>query len=1056
MWIVRLALRRPYTFVVGALIVLLIGILAILAMPKDIFPDIDIPVVSVIWTYTGMSPDEMEKRVVTISERAFTGNVNDIEHIESQSMNGLSHIKVFFYPGAKIEAAVAQTTAVCQTLLRIFPPGMNAPFILRYSASSVPVAQMSISSETLTEQEIFDESFNYIRTQLFAVQGSTIPTPFGGRPRQIMVDIDPAKLTAKGLSARDVSDAINLQNLILPAGTVKMGEREYNVRLNSSPEVVSALNDLPVKQVNGATILLRDVAQVRDGFEVQTNIVRENGKRSVLLTVLKNGGASTLDVVRKLRAEMESVMDRGPKQRGMKHRFLFDQSLFVEASLKGVLMEATLAAVLTGLMILLFLGSWRSTLIVAISIPLSILISIIVLSLFGQTINLMTLGGLALAVGMLVDDSTVEIENIHRNLGQGKEINLAILDGAQQIAVPAFVSTLAICIVFAPVFFLTGAAKSLFIPLAMAVVFAMLASYLISRTLVPTLVKYLLRGELQMYQTHGHHTQGGLVWRLHDAFNDGFEKLRERYRATLDWCLDHRRGVMAVFLLVPLASGLLYFVVGQDFFPDVDTGSFRLHVRAPSGTRLEATEEIVQEIGDELRKMIPAHDLAGVLDNVGMATSGSTIAYADPATIGSADAEILVSLRENRKGTTREYMRQIRRTLPAKFPGLVFFFEPPDMVSQILNFGLPAPIDIQVVGRDKGNYAIAQEIQRQVARIPGAVDVHLHQPLDVPELRIDVDRTKASELGLTQSDVANSVLVSLSGNSQTAPNYWMDPRGANYRVIVQTPQYALDSIEKMGSTPVMPRSGQNVQLLGNLAAVSRRAGVAVVNHYNVQPVYDIYAAVEGRDLKAVADEVDKIVRKEQERAPKGTTIVMRGQVNSMRNSFMGLAGGLVIAILLVYFLMVVNFQSWLDPFIIAMALPAALAGILWMLCATRTTLSVPSLMGAIMAMGVATANSILMVTFANDRREEGADARTAALDAGFTRLRPVLMTALAMIIGMLPMSLGLGEGGEQNAPLGRAVIGGLVFATVSTLFFVPLVYSALRTRAPAAPEVLPS
>jgi CzcA family heavy metal efflux pump len=1056
MWIVRLALRRPYTFVVCALIVLLLGILAILAMPKDIFPDIDIPVVSVIWTYTGMSPDEMEKRVVTICERAFTGNVNDIEHIESQSMTGLAHVKVYFYPGAKIEAAVAQTSAVCQTLLRIFPPGMNAPFILRYSASSVPVAQMSISSETLTEQEIFDESFNYIRTQLFAVQGATVPTPFGGRPRQIMVDIDPAKLTAKGLSARDVSEAINLQNLILPAGTVKLGEREYNVRLNSSPELVAALNDLPVKQVNGATILLRDVAQVRDGFEVQTNIVRENGKRSVLLTVLKNGGASTLDVVRKLKAEMESVMDRGPKQRGMKHRLLFDQSLFVEASLQGVLMEATLAAVLTGLMILLFLGSWRSTLIVAISIPLSILISIIVLSLFGQTINLMTLGGLALAVGMLVDDSTVEIENIHRNLGQGKEINLAILDGAQQIAVPAFVSTLAICIVFAPVFFLTGAARSLFIPLAMAVVFAMLASYLISRTLVPTLVKYLLRGELQMYQIHGHHAAGGLIWRIHDAFNDGFEKLRDGYRGTLDWCLDHRRGVMAMFLLVPLASGLLYFVVGQDFFPDVDTGSFRLHVRTPSGTRLEASEEIVQEIGDELRKMIPPHDLAGVLDNVGMATSGSTIAYADPATIGSADAEILVSLRKERKGTTRGYMSQIRRTLPAKFPGTVFFFEPPDMVSQILNFGLPAPIDIQVVGRDKGNYAIAQEIQRQVARIPGAVDVHLHQPADVPELRIDVDRTKASELGLTQSDVANSVLVSLSGNAQTAPNYWMDPRGANYRVIVQTPQYALDSIEKMGLTPVVPRSGQNVQLLGNLSALSRRAGVAVVNHYNVQPVYDIYTAVEGRDLKAVADEVDKIVRKEQERAPRGTSIVMRGQVNSMRNSFKGLAGGLVIAILLVYFLMVVNFQSWLDPFIIAMALPAALAGILWMLCASHTTLNVPSLMGAIMAMGVATANSILMVTFANDRREEGADARTAALDAGFTRLRPVLMTALAMIIGMLPMSLGLGEGGEQNAPLGRAVIGGLLFATLSTLFFVPLVYATLRRRAPAPPEVLPS
>jgi CzcA family heavy metal efflux pump len=1061
MWIVRLALRRPYTFVVAALVVILIGILAILTMPMDIFPDIDIPVVSVIWTYTGMAPDEIEKRVVYISERAFTGNVNDIEHIESQSMNGLSHIKVFFYPGAKIEAAVAQTSAVCQTLLRIFPPGMNAPFILRYSASNVPVVQMSVSSETMTEQEIFDYSYNFIRTQLFAVQGATVPTPFGGRPRQINVDLDPVRLTAKGLSAHDVSEAINLQNLILPAGTLKLGEREYNVRLNSSPEFVEALNNLPVKQVGGATILLRDVAQVRDGYEVQTNIVRENGKRSVLLTVLKNGGASTLDVVRKLHAELKRVMLTLPDT--LKVRTLFDQSLFVDASLKGVLLEATIAAVLTGLMILLFLGSWRSTVIVAVSIPLSILVSIIVLKLFGQTLNLMTLGGLALAVGMLVDDSTVEIENIHRNLGQGKEINLAILDGAQQIAVPAFVSTLAICIVFAPVFFLSGAAKSLFIPLAMAVVYAMLASYLISRTLVPTLVRYLLRGEIQMYrQVHGGHADAGLIWRVHDAFNRGFEGFRNRYRATLDWSLDHRAAVMSLFVIVPLASSGLYFVVGQDFFPDVDTGQFRLHVRAPSGTRLEATETIVQEIGDELRRMIPAQDLESVLDNIGMATSGSTIAYADPATIGAADAEILVSLRRDRRGSTRDYVRELRRKLPARYPGLIFFFEPPDMVSQILNFGLPAPIDIQVVGDRKTtekNYELAQEIQRRVSRIPGAVDVHLHQPADVPELRLNVDRIKASEMGLTQSDVANSVLISLSGSAQTAPNYWLNQQnGVNYRVIVQTPQHAVDSIDKLGLTPVATRGGrENLQLLGNLSTSERRAGSAVVNHYNVQPVFDIYAAVEGRDLAGVAGEVERIIEKIQEnKRPKGTSIHVRGQVESMKSSFAGLAGGLVIAILLVYFLMVVNFQSWLDPFIIAMALPAALAGILWMLCASHTTLNVPSLMGAIMAMGVATANSVLMVTFANDRRAEGADARTAALDAGYTRLRPVLMTAFAMIIGMLPMSLGLGEGGEQNAPLGRAVIGGLVFATVSTLFFVPLVYSALRKKAPAAPEVLPA
>jgi CzcA family heavy metal efflux pump len=1054
MWIVRLALRRPYTFVVAALIVILVGMLCIVSMPKDILPDIDIPVVSVIWTYSGMSPDEIAKRVVTISERAFTGNVNDIEHIESQSMNGMSHIKVFFYPGAKIEAAMAQTTAVCQTLLRIFPPGMNAPFVLRYSASNVPVVQMSVSSDVLTEQETFDYGMNFIRTQLFAVQGATVPTPFGGRPRQINVDLDPVKLTAQGLSPKDVSDAIGLQNLILPAGSMKMGEREYNVRLNSSPEILDALNHVPVRQVNGATVYLRDVAQVRDGYEVQTAIVRENGKRSTLLTVLKNGGASTLDVVRKLKAELPRVMSTLPET--LKIRTLFDQSLFVEASLNGVLMEATIAAALTGLMILLFLGSWRSTVIVAVSIPLSILVSIIVLRLLGQTLNIMTLGGMALAVGMLVDDSTVEIENIHRNLGQGKEINVAILDGAQQIAVPAFVSTLAICIVFAPVFALSGAAKSLFIPLAMAVVFAMLASYLLSRTLVPTLVKYLLRSEVAMYQRgHGDHPGAGPIWALHDAFNHLFERFRDRYRAALDWSLSHRGFVVAVFVLVPVASLGLLTVIGQDFFPDVDAGQFRLHVRAPSGTRLEMNEKIVQDVEDALREMIPASDLAGMLDNIGLATSGSSIAYADPATIGSADAEILVSLHRDRKGETRDYMKQIRRKLPGRFPGVVFFFEPSDMVSQILNFGLPAPIDVQVVGRSPLNYEIAQEIEREVAKIAGAVDVHLHQPLDVPELRINVDRTRAAEMGLTQNDVASSVLVSLSGNVQTNPNYWLAPNGVSYRVIVQTPQHSMDSLEKIGSTPIVARSGHDIQLLGNMADVERRSGAAVVNHYNVQPVYDVYAAVEGRDLAGVAGEVDRVIDAIRPKLPRGTSVVVRGQVQSMRSSFTGLAAGLGIAILLIYFLMVINFQSWLDPFIIAMALPAALAGILWMLCASQTTLNVPSLMGAIMAMGVATANSILMVTFANDRREEGADARTAALDAGFTRLRPVLMTALAMIIGMLPMSLGLGEGGEQNAPLGRAVIGGLIFATVSTLFFVPVIYSVLRRKPPVAPEVLP-
>jgi len=1048
MWIVRLALRRPYTFVVMGLVIVLLGVFAIVTTPTDIFPEIDIPVVSVIWSYDGLTTEDMASRITTFSEYTISAAVSDVRTIESQTYPGVAVIKIYFQPTVNVDGALAQVTAVSQTIIRRMPPGAVPPLIIQYNASSVPIIQLALSGTTLSEAQLYDYGIYRIRQQIAPIQGITLPLPYGGKPRQIMVDLDPQALLAKSISAADVSAAVNLQNLTLPSGTVKLGSREYRVSLNSSPDAVAALDDLPVKYVNGATVYVRDVAHVRDGFAVQTNIVRQDGRRSVLLTVIKKGGASTLTIIKRLKELLPTIRASAPA--GLEVRELFDQSLFVRAAITGVLSEGAIAAVLTGLMILLFLGSWRSTVIVAVSIPLSILVSIIVLKLFGQTLNIMTLGGMALAVGMLVDDSTVEIENIHRNLGQGKEINLAILDGASQIAVPAFVSTLAICIVFAPVFFLSGAAKSLFIPLAMSVVFAMLASYLLSRTLVPTLVKYLLRSEIGMYQGHADHANAGLIWRAHGAFNRVFDRFRGRYRAALNWSLDHRALVAGLFILIPGLSLGLYFLVGQDFFPEVDAGQFRLHVRAPSGTRLEQTEKIVQNVEDALREMIPASDLASMLDNIGLSTTGSTVAYADPATIGSADAEILVSLKPERKGATRDHVKEMRKTLPSRFPGLILFFEPPDMVSQILNFGLPAPIDIQVVGRDKKNYELAQEIERRVKAIRGAADVHLHQPLDVPELHIEVDRAKASELGLTQSDVANSVLVSLSGNAQTAPNYWLNPKnGVNYRVIVQTPQYSMDTLEKIGTTPVVSRNRENIQLLGNMATLDRRTGAAVVNHYNVQPVYDIYAAVEGRDLAGVAREVDKVLDGMRPKLPRGTSIVVRGQVESMRSSFAGLAAGLGIAILLIYFLMVVNFQSWLDPFIIAMALPAALAGILWMLCATHTTLNVPSLMGAIMAMGVATANSILMVTFANDRRKEGADARTAALDAGFTRLRPVLMTAFAMIIGMLPMSLGLGEGGEQNAPLGRAVIGGLMVATFSTLFFVPIVYSVLRAKSAA-------
>jgi CzcA family heavy metal efflux pump len=1049
MWIVRLALRRPYTFVVMSLLIAILGGIAIVTMPTDIFPTIDIPVVNVIWSFPGVSPEEMEKRITTISERAMTTTVNDIEHMESQAYNGVSVIRVYFQPKAKVELAIAQITSIVQTILRVLPPGIFSPGIVKYNASSVPILQLGISSKSLSEQELYDYSQNFIRTQLATVQGASVPLPYGGKARQIMVDLDPAALYAKRLSATDVSQALNLQNLILPAGTAKVGEREYLVRVNSSPTTVAALNDLPIKTVNGATVYIKDVAQVRDGFAVQTNIVRQNGARGALLTVLKTGTASTLDIVNQVKTVLPRIMAGMPPE--LKVTTLLDQSLFVRAAVSGVVREAIIAAALTGLMILLFLGSWRSTLIVCISIPLSILTSLIVLSLLHETINVMTLGGMALAVGILVDDATVEIENIHRNLAMKKPITRAILDGAQQIAVPAFVSTLAICIVFVPVLLLTGAARYLFTPLAMAVVFAMLASYLLSRTLVPNMVHYLLRAEVPMYQ-QGEHAQGqGVIWRVHHAFNRKFEWMRNHYRDALDWSLNHRGIVTILFAIFVVGSLSLVFIVGQDFFPYIDSGQMRLHVRAPEGTRIEQTEMIFAAVEDEIRRQIPGEELTNILDNIGLPPGGINLAFSDSSTIGNGDGEILISLQLQKHSPTLVHERRLRAALQKKFPYCTFFFQPANITNQILNFGLPAPIDVQVIGRSAdANYKITQELQQRIAQVPGAVDVHIHQEVNYPEVQVNVDRTRADQAGLTQRDVANSLLISLSSSGQVAPNQWLNnENGVNYQVAVQTPQYRIDSFDALNRTPITAAGGAGApQLLSNLATMRRGVSRSIINHYNVQPLYDVYANVDQRDLGGVSKDIRKIVADVSKNLTKGNFIEIRGQVQTMNQSFARLGVGLVFAIMLVYLLMVVNFQSWLDPFIILMALPGALAGIVWMLFITQTTLNVPSLMGAIMSIGVATANSILLVSFANDERMEGKNALEAALSAGYTRIRPVTMTALAMIIGMLPMALGLGEGGEQNAPLGRAVIGGLLVATFTTLLFVPIVYTYLRKKPP--------
>jgi multidrug efflux pump subunit AcrB len=1100
MWIVKLALNRPYTFLVAALLILLISPIVIMRMPVDIFPSIDIPVVSIIWNYTGFSPQQMEQRIVTITERALTTTVNDIDHIESQSLNGIAVVKVYFHPSVKIDMAVAQITAISQTQLRQLPQGTTPPLILQYSASSVPILQLSMSSKTLSEQTLNDLTLNTLRIRLTNIQGAAIPYPYGGKQRQIMVDIDIPRLQARGLTPNDVVTALGSQNLILPSGTAKIGTLEYDIGMNGAPTAVDDLNNLPIKVVNGALIYIRDVAHVHDGFSPQTNIVRQDGVRSTLLSILKNGDVSTLNIVSEVQAMVPKIKASLPEDITIKP--LFDQSIFVRASIKGVITEGLTAACLTALMILLFLGDWKSTLIIALSIPLSVLSSILCLAAIGQTINIMTLGGLALAVGILVDDATVTIENIDNHLSRGEKLHDGILNGASQIAVPAFVSSLCICIVFVPMFQLSGVARYLFVPLAEGVCFAVMASYILSRTLVPTLAMYLLKGhdgkktvdetedpgEVRARASHSggdvhqgpsginqgvetHHgeakvqREGGIHYgdpavaqrvahppkklgffgRLQHKFEEGFDRFRNGYSRTLDRALGHHWIFAIVFLALCLGSMALIPFLGQDFFPTVDAGEFKLHIRARTGLRVEETAKLCDQIEGAIRKAIPAKDLDGILDNIGLPYSGINLSYSNSGVIGTADADILVSLKPGHKPTA-DYQRQLRIDLPKEFPGTLFTFQPADIVSQILNFGLPAPIDIQFVGtKVADNLNLARKVAQQLSLVPGAVDVNVHQVYDEPHLQINMDRSQAEQVGITASNIAQSVLVSLSGSFQTAPTFFLDPKnGVSYNVAVQAPQYTINSLQDLEN---MPLHGTNSsEILANVASIGRGTEPGVIFHYDIRPVIDVYANVQDRDLGGVSQEVNKIVAGVQNQLPKGTETTVRGQVLTMNQSFQGLFEGLAGAIVLVYLLMVVNFQSWSEPFIIIMALPGALAGIVWMLFITGTTLSVPALMGAIMCIGVATANSILVISFAKERMAELKNARKAVLEAGTGRLRPVIMTALAMIIGMVPMALGLGEGGEQNAPLGRAVIGGLLVATVATLFFVPAVYSIIRGR----------
>ncbi|KXU87359.1 RND transporter [Caballeronia megalochromosomata] len=1039
MWIVNVALKRPYTFIVMAIMILLATPFVLMTTPVDVLPEIDIPVVSIIWNYTGLSSQDMANRITSVNERSLTTTVNNIEHIESQSLPGIAIIKLFLQPTANIQTAIAQTVAVEQAQLKQMPPGATPPLVISYSASSIPVIQLGLSSPKQSEQDLNDTALNFLRPQLVTIPGAAVPYPYGGKTRLISVDLDTRALLAKGLTPTDVVQAVNAQNLILPTGTAKIGPREYTINMNGSPTTVAGLNDIPVRTLNGATTYLREVAHVRDGFSPQTNIVRQDGHRGVLISVLKNGTASTLSIVNTLQDLLPQARASLPPD--LKISALFDQSVFVKAAVQGVVREALIAAALTAAMILLFLGNWRSTCIIAISIPLSILSSLIVLHALGQTINIMTLGGLALAVGILVDDATVTIENIERHLHLGTNLHDAILEGAGEIAVPALVSTLCICIVFVPMFFLTGVAKFLFVPLAEAVVFAMLASYILSRTLVPTLAMLLMG--------HAHapdaKAKPNLFMRLHKRFDRGFERMRGAYIVILSTLLVKRRMFATLFLGFCLLSTALVLVLGEDFFPSVDAGDIRMHMRAPTGTRIEETARLADEVEKVVRQIVPQDELATILDNLGLPYSGINLSYSNAGTIGTLDGEIQVALTPDH-APTQKYIDELRALLPRRFPGVEFFFQPADIVTQILNFGLPAAVDVQIQGQNaQANFEVASRLMKQIRMIPGNVDTHIQQKLDEPAINLQMDRTRLQQLNLSASNVAQNVLVSLSGSSQTAPGFWFNPRnGVEYNLAVQTPQYQVSSIDELLRTPVSASINGPTQLLGNLVRLAPENQFAVVTHYNIRPVIDLFVSVEGRDLGGVAREVNHLVDEARKTLPRGSQIIVRGQVETMRTSFFGLGLGVAMAIVLVYLLIVVNFQSWIDPLIIVSALPAALAGIVWMLFLTGTHLSVPALTGAIMTMGVATANSILMVSFARQRLNAGMPALTAALEAGASRIRPVLMTAFAMIIGMIPMALGLGEGAEQNAPLGRAVIGGLLFATVSTLFFVPLVFAGIH------------
>ncbi|MGF7135094.1 multidrug efflux pump subunit AcrB [Paraburkholderia sp. EB58] len=1058
--IVRLALTRPYTFIVLALLILVIGPLSALRTPTDIFPDIRIPVISVVWNYAGLQPDDMAGRIVTYYERTLGTTVNDVQHIESQSFRGYGIVKIFFQPSVDIRTATAQVTSVSQTVLKQMPPGTTPPQILNYSASTVPVLQLALTSNTLDEQKLADYATNFIRPQLLSVPGVAIPTAYGGKTREVQIDLDPQALQEKKLSAQDVANALAQQNQIIPAGTEKIGRFEYNIKLNNSPLALQELNALPIKTVDGATIYIRDVAHVRDGYPPQTNIVRVDGHRAVLMSILKNGSASTLDIIAGIKAKLPLIEETLPP--GLKIVTMGDQSTFVKGAVSGVAREGVIAAALTSLMILLFLGSWRSTLIIAASIPLAVLTAIAGLSAMGETLNVMTLGGLALAVGILVDDATVTIENINWHLEQGKDVRSAIMDGAAQIVGPAFVSLLCICIVFVPMLLLNGIARYLFVPMAEAVIFAMVASFVLSRTFVPMLAQYLLRphasgghasGELAaVMEPHGHGahhhappSRNPLV-RFQRGFEHRFERVRGVYRIVLGLALTHRKRFVVGFLIVVGASFLLAPWLGRNFFPSIDSGEITLHVRAPIGTRIEDTADEFDHIENAVRRVVPRDQLASIIDNVGLPNSGINLTYNNSGTTGPQDGDIMISLNENH-APTAGYVKKLRELLPQEFPGTTFSFLPADIVSQILNFGAPAPIDLQVAGPNQdANQRYATEVMRKMRLIPGIADTRIQQDSTYPQFTVSVDRSRADQLGITEQDVTNSVVASLSGTSQVSPTYWLNPNnGVSYPIVAQTPQYRMESLSALSNLPVTGKDGQS-QILGGIATIERGVGDAVVSHYNIEPLYDVFATTQGRDLGAVASDIQHILHATAKDVPKGSVVTLRGQVQTMNSAFLGLSLGLVGAILLIYMLIVVNFHSWADAFVIVTALPAALAGIVWMLFTTHTPLSVPALTGAILCMGVATANSILVVSFARERLAATGNALVAAMEAGFTRFRPVLMTALAMIIGMAPMALGLGDGGEQNAPLGRAVIGGLICATFATLLFVPVVFSLVHRR----------